>query len=81
MTTPTPIEDLEAALGAALESAELSGVLAAAWDTFDLVERVADAVTWDGGGDELEAMTAAQACSAGRQLLPLPEHGRPYDLP
>ncbi|MFD9607664.1 hypothetical protein [Streptomyces sp. NPDC059970] len=26
-------------------------------------------------------MTAAQASSAGRQLLPLPEHGRPYDLP
>ncbi|MCX4799841.1 hypothetical protein OG497_39035 [Streptomyces sp. NBC_01242] len=81
MTTPTPIEELETALGAALESAELSGVLAAAWDAFDLVERVADAVTWDGGGDELEAMIAAQACSAGRRLLPLPEHGRPYDLP
>ncbi|MFE4336251.1 hypothetical protein ACFRQM_44955 [Streptomyces sp. NPDC056831] len=30
---------------------------------------------------KLEAMTAAQACSAGHQLLPLPEHGRPYDLP
>ncbi|MGW2089693.1 hypothetical protein [Streptomyces sp. NPDC001880] len=80
MTTPTPIEELEAVLGAAPEPAELSGVLAAAWDAFDLVGRVADAVTWD-GGDELEAMIAAQACSAGRQLLPLPEHGRPYELP
>ncbi|MEU2134149.1 hypothetical protein [Streptomyces sp. NPDC018352] len=81
MTTPTPIEELEAALGPTPNPAELSGVLAAAWDAFDLVGRVADAVTWDGGGDELEAMVAAQACSAGRQLLPLPEHGRPYDLP
>ncbi|MCX5338700.1 hypothetical protein [Streptomyces atratus] len=72
---------LEAALGAALAPAELSGVLAAAWDAFDLVERVADAVTWDGGGDELGALIAAQACSAGRRLPPLPEQPGPRPGP
>jgi hypothetical protein len=64
----------------ALASSSPSTVLAAAWDALDFGARVADAVTWDGTGDELLALTAAQACSAARSLLPLPEHGRPIPL-
>ncbi|MEU1217159.1 hypothetical protein ABZ424_33170 [Streptomyces sp. NPDC005790] len=64
----------------ALASSSPSTVLAAAWDALDLGARVADAVAWDGAGDELLALTAAQACSTARSLLPLPEHGRPIPL-
>lgn len=67
-------------LEAALDSGDSSTVLAAGWEAFDLAGRVADSVTWD-GGDELQAMAAAQAASAGRSLLPLPGTGRPHDVP
>ncbi|MDP5317345.1 hypothetical protein [Streptomyces poriferorum] len=63
-----------------MASSSPSTVLAAAWDALDLGARVADAVTWDGTGDELLALTAAQSCSAARSLLPPPEHGRPIPL-
>ncbi|MGW0784939.1 hypothetical protein [Streptomyces sp. NPDC002913] len=64
----------------ALASSSPSTVLAGAWEALDLGARVADAVAWDGTGDELLALTAAQSCSAARSLLPLPEHGRPIPL-
>ncbi|WP_331725944.1 hypothetical protein [Streptomyces sp. NBC_01012] len=64
----------------ALAASSPSTVLAAAWDALDLGVRVADAVTWDGTGDELQALTAAQACSAARSLLPLPDTGPPIPL-
>ncbi|MGW1817349.1 hypothetical protein ACWCQM_27725 [Streptomyces sp. NPDC002125] len=64
----------------ALASSSPSTVVAAAWDALDLGARVADAVTWDGTGDELLALTAAQSCSAARSLLHLPETGRPIPL-
>ncbi|MET9595689.1 hypothetical protein ABZY45_32895 [Streptomyces sp. NPDC006516] len=67
-------------LDEALASSSPSTVLAAAWDALDLGARVADAVTWDGTGDELLALTAAQSCSAARSLLPLPEQGQPIPL-
>ncbi|MFD9831910.1 hypothetical protein [[Kitasatospora] papulosa] len=68
------------ALEEALESPDPSTALAGAWEALDLGERVADAVTWDGTGDELLALTAAQACLAARTLLPLPGSGRPHHL-
>ncbi|MGW3622536.1 hypothetical protein [Streptomyces sp. NPDC000880] len=69
------MHDLETALA----SGDNSTVLAAGWNAFDLVEGVADSVTWE-GGDELQALAAAQAASAGRGLLPLPGTGRPHDV-
>ncbi|MGP3749908.1 hypothetical protein [Streptomyces sp. IBSNAI001] len=68
------------ALDAALGSADPVTVLAGAWEALDLGERVADAVTWDGAGDDLLALTAAQECSVARSLLPLPGTGGPLAL-
>ncbi|MFJ8863994.1 hypothetical protein ACIRD8_37065 [Streptomyces sp. NPDC102451] len=68
------------ALDAALGSADPATVLAGAWEALDLGGRVADAVTWDGAGDDLLALTAAQECLAARSLLPLPGTGRPISL-
>ncbi|MET9956005.1 hypothetical protein ABZ135_31295 [Streptomyces sp. NPDC006339] len=64
-----------------LASFEPQQVLVAAWDAFDVVGRVADAIAWEPEADELHALAAAQACAAGRALLPLPEFGRPMDTP
>ncbi|MEV6312613.1 hypothetical protein AB0M10_29005 [Streptomyces sp. NPDC051840] len=72
----TTIDDLDAAL----RSDGASTVLAGAWEALDLGVRVADAVTWDGSGDELLALTAAQECAAARALLPLPATGQPLPL-
>ncbi|TLQ38940.1 hypothetical protein [Streptomyces marianii] len=61
----------------ALFSPDPAHVLAAAWDAFDAAGQVADAVAWEPGSDELQALFAAQSCAAGRALLPLPESSRP----
>ncbi|MFC5724157.1 hypothetical protein ACFP1Z_28720 [Streptomyces gamaensis] len=57
---------------AGLDSPDLTIVLASAWEAFALGERAADASAWAPGHDEVQALTAAQACAAGRSLLPLP---------
>ncbi|MEU8526637.1 hypothetical protein AB0C77_13755 [Streptomyces sp. NPDC048629] len=64
-----------------LASANPLEVLAAAWDAFDVAHRVASAVTWEDGADELQALVASQSCMDGRTLLPLPESGRPLETP
>ncbi|HEY9373086.1 hypothetical protein [Streptomyces sp.] len=64
-----------------LASSEPRQVFAAAWEAFDVAGRVADAVTWEVGSDELQALVAAQSCSAGQALLPPPESGRPAETP
>ncbi|MEU0396518.1 hypothetical protein ABZ208_27755 [Streptomyces sp. NPDC006208] len=67
MVKSTDVQELQSALDAVDDST----VLAAAWDAFDLTIGVADGVTWQ-EGDELQAVAAAAAGSAGRALLPLP---------
>jgi hypothetical protein len=76
MVKSTDVHHLETAL----EAVDSSTVLSAAWDAFDLAVGVADAITWQ-GGDELQAMAAAAAGSAGRALLPLPAAGGPREVP
>ncbi|MFB7090778.1 hypothetical protein [Streptomyces sp. NPDC056296] len=68
-------------LGAALDSTDRAQVMAAAWEAFAVAEEVADAVAFEEGGDELQALIAAQASAAGRSLLPLPGSGHPVDVP
>lgn len=68
-------------LDAALDSTDRPQIMAAAWEAFDVAERVADAVAFEEGSDELQALIAAQASAAGRDLLPLPESGQPIDVP
>ncbi|MFD5299601.1 hypothetical protein ACFWJU_30915 [Streptomyces mutabilis] len=68
-------------LDAALESTDRAQIMAAAWEAFAVAERVADDAAFEEGGDELQAMIAAQASAAGRSLLPLPGSGRPVDVP
>ncbi|ARQ69182.1 hypothetical protein [Streptomyces marincola] len=77
---PTPPESLDT-LRPALGSTSTTEVLHASWEAFDLALRVADAVTWLDGVDELRALAAARACAGGRALLPLPRDGRPLPLP
>ncbi|MDT0446806.1 hypothetical protein [Streptomyces johnsoniae] len=76
-TPPASLDDLRPAL----ESTSATEVLHASWEAFDLSLRVADAVTWLDGVDELRALAAARSCAAGRALLPLPQSGRPLPLP
>ncbi|WP_329151200.1 hypothetical protein OG275_38225 (plasmid) [Streptomyces niveus] len=69
-------------LSKALDSANgATAVLASAWDAFDLAGQAADAVAWETGSDELQALTAAQACTDARALLPIPQTGRPAARP
>ncbi|WP_395575776.1 hypothetical protein [Streptomyces sp. BK79] len=67
-------------LDAALDATDRSEAMAAAWEAFAVAEQVADAVAFEEGGDELQALVAAQASAAGRSLLPLPGSGRPVDV-
>ncbi|MER5182646.1 hypothetical protein ABT009_30570 [Streptomyces sp. NPDC002896] len=75
------LPDVLKPLDAALDATDRTQVLAAAWETFDVAEQVADAVAFEDSSDELQALVAAQASSAGQILLPLPESGRPIDVP
>ncbi|MFD9081689.1 hypothetical protein [Streptomyces erythrochromogenes] len=75
MTTSALVE-----LDARLNSEDTVTALAAAWDVFTLATEVADAITFEEGNDELQAMTAAQQSMAGRNLLPLPQSGRAVKL-
>jgi hypothetical protein len=70
------MEDLAAALAG--ERAEV--VLAASWDVLDLAQRVADAVTWAEGFDELNAMAAAEACATGLAGLLPPGDGQSVEV-
>lgn len=64
-----------------LDSEDAAAVLAAAWDIFDTITKLADDITFDEGSDELQAMVAAQQCSEGLDRLPLPPTGRPVTAP
>lgn len=75
MTTATLME-----LDAQLDSEDTVAVLSAVWDVFTVATEVADAITFEEGSDELRAMIAAQQCMAGRDLLPLPQHGMPVEV-
>jgi hypothetical protein len=76
MSFPTTLNELHVVL----KSADPIDVLHASWETFDLGERAADGVAWRDDFDDIQSLGAAQACSAGRALLPLPETGRPLPL-
>ncbi|MER6314440.1 hypothetical protein ABT237_11805 [Streptomyces sp. NPDC001581] len=67
-------------LDARLDSEATVAVLGAVWDVFTVAAEVADAVTFEEGSDELQAMSAAQQCMAGRNLLPLPQSGVPVEV-
>jgi hypothetical protein len=73
----TTMEDLAAALA----GGRAEGVLAASWDVLDVAQRVADAVTWAEGFDEVQAMAAAEACAAGLAGLLPPGDGEPVGVP
>ncbi|MFD4347412.1 hypothetical protein ACFWQ6_21570 [Streptomyces coelicoflavus] len=75
MTQPT-INDLAAALD---DADRVDVVLGAAWDAFDVVGRLADALALDEGSDEVQAMLVGIKCADGRRLLPPPEHGHPLE--
>jgi hypothetical protein len=77
MLSPTTLNDLHLNL----RSTNPIDVLNASWEVFDLGERAAGDVVWHHDFDEIQALGAAQACSAGRALLPLPNTGRPLQLP
>ncbi len=68
-------------LDAQLDSEDGAAVLAAVWDVFTVATEVADAVTFEEGSDELQAMSAAQQCMAGRGVLPVPKSGLPVKVP
>ncbi|MFZ3494682.1 hypothetical protein ACODT5_15900 [Streptomyces sp. 5.8] len=55
-----------------LDSEDASAVLAAAWDVFDMITKLAHSITFDEGSDELQAMVVSQQCAEGRDRLPLP---------
>uniref|UniRef100_A0AAU2K102 Uncharacterized protein n=1 Tax=Streptomyces sp. NBC_00049 TaxID=2903617 RepID=A0AAU2K102_9ACTN len=74
--TPSALMELDAQL----DSEDTVAVLAAVWDVFTVATEVADAITFEEGSDELQAMTAAQQCMAGRGLLPLPQSGRAVEV-
>lgn len=69
------------ALDSQLDAEDAAAVLAAAWDVFSLTTELCDAITFDEDSDELQAMVAAQQCSEGRDLLPLPSTGGPVTPP
>ncbi|MFD6936914.1 hypothetical protein ACFWAP_12280 [Streptomyces goshikiensis] len=68
-------------LDARLDSEDARAVLSAVWDVFTVATEVADAVTFEEGSDELQAMSAAQQCMGGRDLLPVPQDGMPVEVP
>lgn len=68
MTQPT-ITDLATALD---DTGRADVVLGAAWDAFDVVGRLADALALDEGSDETQAMLTGIKCADGRRLLPPP---------
>ncbi|MFJ6934760.1 hypothetical protein [Streptomyces sp. NPDC101132] len=68
-------------LGAQLDSEDAAVVLAAAWEVFQVCGGVSDAVAFEEGSDELQALVAAQKCAAGRDLMPLPTTGGPVPVP
>ena len=70
-----------AELSRELNSTDPERRLAAAWDIFDVAWRAADAAAEAEGSDEIAAFGAAIACTAGREMLPLPTHGSPCPLP
>jgi hypothetical protein len=74
---PSPLDQLRLAL----RSTEPTDVLTASWEAFDLGQRAADAVVWEDGFDDLQALAAAHACTEARDLLPLPRDGQPIPLP
>ncbi|MFE9636612.1 hypothetical protein [Streptomyces sp. NPDC006463] len=67
-------------LDAQLDSEDTAAVLSAVWDMFTVATKGADAITFEEGSDELQAMLAAQQCMAGRDLLPLPQSGTPVEV-
>lgn len=77
MSLPSILKPLDEAL----DSADRSQVLAAAWEAFAAAEWVADSVAFEEGSDEVQALIAAQASAAGRNLLPLPGSGHPVNVP
>ncbi len=76
MPQPT-ITDLDTAL----DTGEADAVFSAAWDAFDIVGRLADALALDEGSDEMQALLTGIKCTEGRSLLPPPENGRPRETP
>ncbi|CAM5226508.1 hypothetical protein STENM223S_01221 [Streptomyces tendae] len=74
--TRSTITDLTTALD---DADRVDVVLGAAWDTFDVVGRLADAFALDDGSDEMQAMLVGIKCADGRRLLPPPEQGRPME--
>ncbi|MFF6815194.1 hypothetical protein ACFZAG_35715 [Streptomyces sp. NPDC012403] len=68
-------------LDTALDADQADAVLSAAWDAFDVVGRLADALALDEGSDEMQAMLTGIKCADGRRLLPPPENGRPLETP
>ncbi|MFD9410152.1 hypothetical protein ACFWBN_24515 [Streptomyces sp. NPDC059989] len=68
-------------LDSQLDSEDAAAVLAAAWDVLEMTTGLCDAIAFDEGSDELQAMVAAQKCSEGRDLLPLPTTGGPVTAP
>lgn len=63
-----------------LDAAETDEQMTACWYGFDLGMRLADAVTWEEGVDEVATFAAGSACATGRSLLPLPTGGTPVPL-
>ncbi|GGY16423.1 hypothetical protein [Streptomyces minutiscleroticus] len=76
MTQPA-ITDLDTAL----DDDRADVVLFAAWDVFDVVGRLADALALDEGSDEMQAVLAGIKCAEGRRLLAPPEDGLPLKSP
>ncbi|GGY17978.1 hypothetical protein GCM10010358_81610 [Streptomyces minutiscleroticus] len=76
MTQPA-ITDLDTAL----DDDRAHVALFAAWDAFDVVGRLADALALDEGSDEMQAVLAGIKCTEGRRLLPPPENGLPLKTP
>lgn len=76
----TPLSNLTD-LTTALSSEHPSDVLAAAWDTFDVMCRVANVLAFDEPGDDVQAMLTSIQCAEARNLLPLPATGSPLDIP
>ncbi|MFI8105400.1 hypothetical protein [Streptomyces sp. NPDC086023] len=68
-------------LGGQLESEDTAVALAAVWEVFHLCGGVADAVAFEEGSDELQALVASQKCAAARDLVPLPTTGSAVPVP
>ncbi|WP_405716293.1 hypothetical protein OG264_38775 (plasmid) [Streptomyces xanthophaeus] len=68
-------------LDAQLDSEDTLTILSAVWDVFTVAAKVADVITFEEGSEELQAMSAARQCMAGRDLLPLPQSGSPVEVP